>query len=120
MAAPSPLPDAPPGVRGLLDVRGEVMPVVDARAALGGVPGPPRPDQHLVVLEAGGRRVALAVDRVTEVRELAEGARTVTGADTVRLEEGVAVVQPARAWLARSGLPGDGAAPGPATPRTRT
>lgn len=118
MAASAPVPGAPPALRGLLDLRGEVVPVLDARAALGGSPGAPRPDEHLLLVEAAGRRVALAVDRVMGVRELPEAERTgAGGARAVRMEEGVVVVLPAAAWLARAGgalaagPPVDGATP---------
>lgn len=114
MAAPSPVPGAPAAVRGLLDVRGEVMPVIDAGVALGAPRRALRLEDHLVVLDAGGRLLALAVERVTGLRELPEGARAdAAGAEAVRLEDGVVVVQGARAWLARAGGPAAHAASGP-------
>ena len=110
MAAPAPVPGAPPAVRGVLDVRGEVVLVVDARAALGGSPRPVRPEEHLLVLDAGSRRLALEVERVTGVREVPEAALA-SGAGAVRLEEGVVVVQPASVWLARATAPTHDEAP---------
>jgi purine-binding chemotaxis protein CheW len=51
MAAFSPIPDAGNGVVGVLDVRGEVMPVVDPRPLLALPTVPPHPDQQLVLID---------------------------------------------------------------------
>ncbi|MSP61412.1 MAG: hypothetical protein EXR72_13905 [Myxococcales bacterium] len=63
----TPVPTAPPVVRGVIQVRGQVVPVVDLRA-------PPEralhPGTPLVLIEVReGLRVALVVDRVHERAE---------------------------------------------------
>lgn len=55
MAALTPLPGAPPGVAGVLNLHGTIVPVVDPRPALGLAPVPCDPAQHLVVVSAGTR-----------------------------------------------------------------
>jgi chemotaxis signal transduction protein len=52
MAALIPLPDAPPGIAGVLAFQGAVLLAVDPRPRLGLPRGVPRPDQHLVVIKA--------------------------------------------------------------------
>lgn len=66
MAAPIPLPDAPPGVVGALPFRGALLPVVDPRPRLGQPAVAPQPDQHLVAV-AGDLRYLLWVDRAETV-----------------------------------------------------
>jgi purine-binding chemotaxis protein CheW len=109
MAAPTPIPGAPPHVRGVLDVRGTLVPVVDVAARIGAPPRPARPEDQLLLAEAGGRRVALQIERVLEIREVPDDAvdphpewsassPLATGA--VRLPEGVVVIQALEYWLA--------------------
>jgi purine-binding chemotaxis protein CheW len=59
------LPGAPPAVLGLVNVRGTLMPVVDAGTAVG--EGVPQLRDTLVVVERQGRPVALAVDEVLDL-----------------------------------------------------
>jgi purine-binding chemotaxis protein CheW len=63
-----PVCDAPPSVRGLCIIRGTPRPVVDIGLLFGGVAGS---SQRLVTVRVGTRIVALAVDRVLDVRSLA-------------------------------------------------
>ena len=73
MAAITPLPDAPPGIAGVLDLHGSVLPVVDPRPRLGLPPATPDVDQHLVVL-AAATRYLLWVDRVEAIEAVPAGA----------------------------------------------
>lgn len=66
------LPGAPAIVEGVLDLRGEPLPVLDVRVRLGISPRPLAPDQHLVVVRRD-RPVALRVDRADELVTLAAG-----------------------------------------------
>lgn len=68
---PSPatrLPGAPSYVRGLINVRGTVITVVDLVARLFDRPG--RPDGPVMLIEHQGKVVGVAVDEVIEVRPL--------------------------------------------------
>lgn len=67
--ATTPLPGAPPFVRGVLRVRGELAVAIDLRARLGLAARPPRASDHLLVVRTPRRLVALEVDRVTGLVE---------------------------------------------------
>jgi purine-binding chemotaxis protein CheW len=72
------LPGAPTWVRGLVNVRGTVITVVDLVARLSGRPA--RADGPLMLIEHDGRVIAVAVDDVLEVRPLPpEGWETPVG-----------------------------------------
>lgn len=65
------VPGSPPHVAGLVQLRGQVLPVVDVRARFG-LPAHDRPpDARMIVVERQQRRVALLVDRARDVIELA-------------------------------------------------
>jgi purine-binding chemotaxis protein CheW len=62
-----PLPHAPEAVPGVSDYRGDVVPVVDMRLRLGLPQVTPTRRTKWIILDVGGRFVALVVDSVTEV-----------------------------------------------------
>jgi purine-binding chemotaxis protein CheW len=68
------IPEAPPYLVGLIDVRGRGVPVVDLRTKLGLPPAPPGESTRILVLDIpiGGRSLALGLvaDRVYEVNAL--------------------------------------------------
>ncbi len=70
-----PVPGAPPAVLGVLNVRGQVVPVVDPAPLLGAARVGERP--RVVLAEDKGRRAALAVDQIVSVGELPEFAEQV-------------------------------------------
>lgn len=78
---PSPatrLPGAPPYVRGLINVRGTVITVIDLVARLFGRPA--RPDGPVMLIEHQNRLIGVAVDEVIEVQPLpADGWQTPIG-----------------------------------------
>jgi purine-binding chemotaxis protein CheW len=64
------VPGAPAHVAGVVQLRGQVLPVVDLRARFG-LPAEERsPDARIIVVGGKERRVALLVDRAREVIEL--------------------------------------------------
>ncbi len=63
------LPDCPPHVLGVMDLRGRVVPLLDLRLRLGRQPAGERP--VVVIVDVGGQAVGLVVDRVVEVRSFA-------------------------------------------------
>src|ERR1700690_3711585 len=71
------IPDAPPWLAGLLDVRGRGVPVIDLRVKLGLAPAPVTEMTRIMVLEvpvAGKQLVfGLIADRVFEVAGLDDG-----------------------------------------------
>jgi purine-binding chemotaxis protein CheW len=68
------VPDAPPYLAGLIDVRGRGVPVIDLRVKLGLADKPPTESTRIMVLEVAtdGRELVLGliVDRVFEVAPL--------------------------------------------------
>ncbi len=88
-----PLPKAPAVVEGIIAVRGSVVPVLDVRSRFRLPPKPLEPADHLIVARAGGRVVALRVDRATAL----------IGLDPADIEEARSVVAGAEyvAWVAK-------------------
>jgi purine-binding chemotaxis protein CheW len=71
----TPVPQTPAHVLGVVNLRGQVIPVVDLRARFGLPAVASTPQTCIVFVEAGGQRVGTVVDRVNEV--LAIGAADV-------------------------------------------
>jgi purine-binding chemotaxis protein CheW len=61
------IPEAPPHVRGVLNLRGRVLPVVELRTRLGMPIAPLTPRSRVIVVEAHGRIFGLLVDRVSGI-----------------------------------------------------
>jgi purine-binding chemotaxis protein CheW len=68
-----PVPRAPSFVEGMIQLRGALLPVVDLRQRLMTTEAPPAPKTRLLVCLLGRRRVALRVDKVTEVMRVRRG-----------------------------------------------
>jgi len=107
-AEPSPLPDAPPHVEGVVNVHGTVVPVVDLRARLGLPRREMEPEDQLVLVRSRGRLVALRVDHAVDLVELdreavaAPDAMTGSGATVsglVALPDGILLVHDVDAFL---------------------
>lgn len=64
------VPGVPAHVAGLVQLRGQVIPVVDVRARFGLPPAERSLDARIIVVGQGERRVALLVDRAREVVDL--------------------------------------------------
>ena len=65
------VPEAPSHVRGVVNLRGHVVPAVDTRNRLGLESVPPTARSRLIVVEVAGRLFALIVDRVARILKLA-------------------------------------------------
>jgi purine-binding chemotaxis protein CheW len=106
-ATPSPLPHAPAVVLGLLNVRGELVPVLDVRSRFGLRPRPLVHTDHLVVATAGARTVAFAVEAADVLLEVAPGSLEVARthgehvAGVVKLEDGTLVVYDLTTFLSQ-------------------
>jgi purine-binding chemotaxis protein CheW len=111
MAALIPLPDAPAGIAGVLNLRGELLTVVDPRPRLGLPTPPPDPGQHLVVVANGGRYLLWVdgVDRIVRVPPAdlgaveAAGERAVTPSMARLREQTVPVLSPTALEPGRAG-----------------
>ena len=70
----TPLPHAPDYVRGVINLRGVVLPVVDLKSRLGLGKTDANPKDVIVVVQSGDRTIGLLVDAVSDIL-------TVTGSD---------------------------------------
>lgn len=86
VGALTPIPGAPPRIAGVVQLRGQILPVLVLRAPTEELA--PRPDAPLVVVELGPYRAGLLVDEVEGVREREGGAMLDVGLllDEVRRE----------------------------------
>jgi len=66
----TPLPGAPAYVEGVVDLRGEVIPVINLHRRLGIPDGAEQEDRRLMVLTLGERPAAVIVDEVDQVLNL--------------------------------------------------
>lgn len=104
-AAPTPLPEAPPYLLGALNVRGDILPVLDLRRHLGLPARPVRESDHLILVATSSRRVVVQVDAALDlygidprrVRPLEGPHRPVRSA--VALDDGVLLVTDAELFL---------------------
>ena len=67
MVALIPVPEAPAWLAGIINLRGQVLPVVDLRLRLGLPPEAPGLSTPIIVTHAAGRPVGLIADSVSEV-----------------------------------------------------
>jgi len=100
----TPLPNAPPLIEGVVNVRGQVLPVLDVRARFRLPARPLDPsDLFIVAAAAGGRAVILRVDTATHIAELDDAAvdptRAAYEAGVVTLEDGMVLVHDVTAFL---------------------
>jgi purine-binding chemotaxis protein CheW len=94
------LPDAPEAVLGLINIAGEVMPVVDARCHLGLPAREMELTDRLIVTRAADQPLALLVDRTEgvvelSVRSLGETATARSGSTTTvaTTADGIVLIQ---------------------------
>ncbi len=81
----TPLPGAPPIVKGVISVRGVLTPVLDLRPHLDEPPKSVSPTDHFILTRATGKLVALHVDRADSLVAL-EQSRIDTATDITRGE----------------------------------
>lgn len=66
-AAATPLPQSPPYVRGVINLRGAVLPIIDLANRLGFGVTEPNARHVIIVVRIGNRVVGLLVDAVSEI-----------------------------------------------------
>ncbi len=64
------VPQSPPEVEGVINLRGKIIPVVDLRRRFGMATAERTESSRIVVVEVGGRVLGFVVDRVHEVLRL--------------------------------------------------
>ena len=67
------LPHSPSYVRGVINLRGAVLPVVDLAMRLGLEAEEPTERNVIIVVDIGGRTVGLRVDAVSDILSVAQG-----------------------------------------------
>lgn len=73
---PTPVPDAPAMVEGVIDLRGDIIPIIDL-GRLFRVPRLKAPaDSKTIFMELDGQQAGFVVDEVTEVHTVAPGSVT--------------------------------------------
>ena len=103
-----PLPEAPRGVRGIINLHGRIVPVFDLRALLGEPAGAVRADDHLVIAHTRWRTVALLVDavsgvvprvagQITPAAEILPGLEAISG--VLMLEDGLVLIHDLERFL---------------------
>lgn len=70
----TPLPRSPAFVRGVINLRGAVLPIVDLGARLGLRVTEPTDRHVIMVAQVGGRTVGLLVDAVSDIIQLTDDA----------------------------------------------
>jgi purine-binding chemotaxis protein CheW len=81
------VPNAPRYVKGVINLRGRIIPVVDPKLKMGLQESPlDSRDARIIIVEAGGRVIGMAVDSVSQVLRLPSSVvepppDTVTGVD---------------------------------------
>jgi purine-binding chemotaxis protein CheW len=68
----TPLPQSPPFVRGVINLRGTVLPIVDLAARLGFAPAEPSARHAIVVAQIGHQVVGLLVEGVSDIFAVTE------------------------------------------------
>ncbi len=69
----TPVPGAPPHVRGVINLRGKIIPVVDIRKRFGLPDAAAGDAQRTVVVELGDKRIGMLVDSVSQVIKVPAG-----------------------------------------------
>ncbi len=109
MMAIEPLPGAPPVVSGVINVAGQLLPVLDARRRFGLRARPPRLGDVLILVDTRSRSFALAADGVVGLVEHQAGSVTPAAslspqvphvAGVVKLDDGLALIHDVDTFLA--------------------
>lgn len=66
----TPIPHAPSHLRGIINRRGEVIPVMDLRSRFRMHPVPDTDESCIIVVQTQGATLGIVVDRVSEVRDI--------------------------------------------------
>ena len=72
--APTPLPGVPAYIKGVTNLRGNVVPVVDLAERLGWTPSTIHPRSCILVCNIAGKHAGFLVDEVNDIVAIAEGA----------------------------------------------
>lgn len=68
----TPLPNSPAAVRGIINLRGQVVPIYDLRIQLGSEPSNPTATHVVIVVEAASGFYGILVDAVSDILSVAQ------------------------------------------------
>ena len=102
------LPEVPPVIEGILDLRGELVPVLDVRIRFGLPAEALNQNHYFIIARAGTRTIALRVDAapdiatigapdVTDPRAITVGTRSIGG--VARLPDGLVLIHALETFL---------------------
>lgn len=74
MTTPTKLPQVPEFVEGLINLRDQIIPIIDLKKCFGMTGSENTDDTRIIVVEVGGHTVGIIVDEVTEVLRLSSEA----------------------------------------------
>lgn len=100
-----PLPDAPAVIEGIIDVRGQIVPVYDLRLRFGHDAVPLDPGEQMIIAWTGERRVAMRCERTDWISRAEPAAIGVPDSGSgrmsgvVRLPDGLALIHDLPAFL---------------------
>jgi len=66
------LPKLPSYVKGIINLRGQIVPILDIRLRMGRMPGEFTSETCIIVMEVDGVPLGILVDRVSQIIDLAE------------------------------------------------
>ena len=66
------VPNTPEFIKGVINLRGTIIPVVDLRRKFGMAEAEPTAETCIIVLDSGDTRMGIIVDRVREVQRIAD------------------------------------------------
>ena len=73
------LPEAPEIISGIINVKGQIIPVVDIRKRFGLAERGIDLNDRMIIADSGKRQVALLADTVTDIRDLKPGQQVTAG-----------------------------------------
>jgi purine-binding chemotaxis protein CheW len=92
-----PVPHPAEGIEGVIDLHGQIVPVIDLRRSLGREAKAPQPTEHLIIVHTEARLVAIRADRATDVRQIEPEMLQVMpdafdGAGIIRMPDGIVMM----------------------------
>jgi purine-binding chemotaxis protein CheW len=73
------LPKAPEIISGIINIKGQIIPVADIRKRFGLATHEINTDDKLIITDTGKRQVAILVDSVNGIRDIEQGQLSATG-----------------------------------------
>lgn len=89
----TPIPGSPPSIRGVIDLRGEAIPIHDMRTALGLGSTEPSATHVCLIVDLGESHVGLLADSVSDILDIPAGGLKPPPLDEGGLVSGLAMME---------------------------